>query len=1019
MATNQTFDDRDVGHLHYSTGWSTDGTFNASNTGQTGTLASTKLQGANVTFVFPTPATDFYYFGIRRCCGGSYLICIDCDPDNRQFDTIDAVNTTDDGKNPAGAHTRVSQAHSLGIHEVILVNAADTRFTGGNSQITLDQFVLTVPDPNAGNGGGASSITSTGRTNTGAATAASSSTSSSTASAKFSTSFLAPLLGGLLGGLVLLALIGLCLFLRRRKRQRLLEREDRSFQPQFVGQMGTGRHNPRPQQPPQMYDRNGADWAPAQSQSTASYPVSSYTTTSHTRRETDAGRIATASETASLSSPGILPPDYGDVFATASDSGTSTPALAFYYYGIKRCCGGMYRISVDGTPFIQIDAVGSAHGESGDNSPEVLFSQQFDTPGIHSVVLENIADVRYPNGNSQITLDRFVLAVQDDSTQLPVTDTPLPPSSPSTTEISTSGGSEPTKTTSIQLTDGPTPSFTSSAMQSLESRPSESRASSATQSTMTHNNPPGSSPLSKPSIMSSPTKNLPVGLSVGLGLLVATIAASIVWLLRRRCKRRQKLQTRQPDAFMLKYDSGSYTDLNGKANTLASASPLSAVVSFVFPVQATAVFYYGIKRCCGGRYLICVDCDPTKIEQFEEIDAVDPRSTNKTQPTVLFSRRFDKPGVHTHLPLTFNHLLPTMSKELSFDNVDPAFQYAAGQWFQGTFKNSTGQEDTLASSNSDSASVSFVFPVPATEFFYYGIKRCCGGRYLICVDCDPSKPNAFQVIDGVELGIDGSAPPVILFSRKFDTPGIHTVHLRNAADPRFGGRSQITIDRFVLSVPDTDQAPAGGGAIKGDTAETDTSTGTPTKQPTVSLASSSQTPAADSAASAAHTGTADSQTTSMKSNPSSQSGAGSGLVAESSSLPESTDTPDAQQATAATSSSSRTPIIVGVVLGLFALGLLILGLWLVRRHRRRRLDRVWTPKPYEFQQSRFRNPFASQAAEAGVAPTVAEMRPNPHPQPPPSPAYDAGWNSMGVYEAEKAPRYLENDGTRRASMAKN
>ena len=45
-------------------------------------------------------AVAFYYYGIPRCCGGYYAICVDCDPNNPIFTHIDAVNTSDDGRNP-------------------------------------------------------------------------------------------------------------------------------------------------------------------------------------------------------------------------------------------------------------------------------------------------------------------------------------------------------------------------------------------------------------------------------------------------------------------------------------------------------------------------------------------------------------------------------------------------------------------------------------------------------------------------------------------------------------------------------------------------------------------------------------------------------------------------------------------------------------------------------------------------------------------------------------------------------
>lgn len=48
---NQTFDDRDTGSLVYQGFWFNQGTWNASNTGDTGTLTSSNDPNANVTFV--------------------------------------------------------------------------------------------------------------------------------------------------------------------------------------------------------------------------------------------------------------------------------------------------------------------------------------------------------------------------------------------------------------------------------------------------------------------------------------------------------------------------------------------------------------------------------------------------------------------------------------------------------------------------------------------------------------------------------------------------------------------------------------------------------------------------------------------------------------------------------------------------------------------------------------------------------------------------------------------------------
>ena len=48
---NQTFDDRDTTHLKYGGDWVMGGSYNASNVGETGTLASTKDLNATITFV--------------------------------------------------------------------------------------------------------------------------------------------------------------------------------------------------------------------------------------------------------------------------------------------------------------------------------------------------------------------------------------------------------------------------------------------------------------------------------------------------------------------------------------------------------------------------------------------------------------------------------------------------------------------------------------------------------------------------------------------------------------------------------------------------------------------------------------------------------------------------------------------------------------------------------------------------------------------------------------------------------
>lgn len=50
---NVTYDDRDQTHLIYQSYWFHEGAWNASNVGKTGTLSSTELVDANVSFIFP------------------------------------------------------------------------------------------------------------------------------------------------------------------------------------------------------------------------------------------------------------------------------------------------------------------------------------------------------------------------------------------------------------------------------------------------------------------------------------------------------------------------------------------------------------------------------------------------------------------------------------------------------------------------------------------------------------------------------------------------------------------------------------------------------------------------------------------------------------------------------------------------------------------------------------------------------------------------------------------------------
>ncbi|KAK1230197.1 hypothetical protein PQX77_006718 [Marasmius sp. AFHP31] len=143
---NVTYDDRDTNNLKYGPDWFQDGTWIASNVGKTGTLSGAETLDATVTFKFPMPAIAFYYFGMLRSKGGLYSICIDCNPNEPNFLDVDALNITDDGKNPPVALFS-KRFDTPAQHVVFLRNQNDTRVVPeGNSQITIDRFVLEVVD---------------------------------------------------------------------------------------------------------------------------------------------------------------------------------------------------------------------------------------------------------------------------------------------------------------------------------------------------------------------------------------------------------------------------------------------------------------------------------------------------------------------------------------------------------------------------------------------------------------------------------------------------------------------------------------------------------------------------------------------------------------------------------------------------------------------------------------------------------------------------------------------------------
>ncbi|KAJ3815644.1 hypothetical protein F5876DRAFT_71848 [Lentinula aff. lateritia] len=326
MATiliNQTYDDRDTADLHYAGGWPSpqDGSYNASNVGQSGTLSSTEDIRANVTFTFPIPANAVYYYGIRRCCGGLYAICVDCDPDNPIFETIDAVNVTDDGKNPP-VILWSKTFDTFGIHAIILTNQNDSRF--GHSQITIDRFELQVPNTDP---------VVTTLVSEPLATPSIASSPSPTASVLAQSKAPVPLgaiIGAIVGAVVLICFL-IMWVLHRRRRKRNRAPDDFGPSSQMASIASTPRYAPtvtptggesftvsplsarkyRRRTPPSS---SSSDVDTSVASTSSSSPLASRPFP-RPRRETDAGHFPD-----DFSDGETLPPDYDQVFQSAPRS---------------------------------------------------------------------------------------------------------------------------------------------------------------------------------------------------------------------------------------------------------------------------------------------------------------------------------------------------------------------------------------------------------------------------------------------------------------------------------------------------------------------------------------------------------------------------------------------------------------------------------------------------------------------------------------------------------------------------
>ncbi|KAF5356874.1 hypothetical protein D9756_006869 [Leucocoprinus leucothites] len=157
----------------------------------------------------------------------------------------------------------------------------------------------------------------------------------------------------------------------------------------------------------------------------------------------------------------------------------------------------------------------------------------------------------------------------------------------------------------------------------------------------------------------------------------------------------------------------------------------------------------------------------------------------------------------------------------TIEDVDTAFSWNGNwthnrPWGRPNVPNGSGTYSVSNFRNSPYANVTFTFPVPGVAFHYFGLKRNAGGRYGICVDCNPNK-DRFDTVDGLnETDTDESNPPVLLHSQRFNgKPAKHTVTLWNLPDSRvLGSGSEITVDRFLIEVPSNTMSSGSDGSSR-------------------------------------------------------------------------------------------------------------------------------------------------------------------------------------------------------------
>ncbi|PPQ76916.1 hypothetical protein CVT24_008930, partial [Panaeolus cyanescens] len=357
---NRTFDDRDS-HLIYQGHWNLQGTWDAPGIGH-GTISSTsyETQPANVTFTFPEPAVAFFFYGLQTEMGGMYGICVDCDPNNPNWESIDAFNPDAFGQSPplscsAQDHhsKRTGYKNQLRAEWLIYTRRRPLRYpdrkagchypmisptsnsvleptTAANATSTSASLnMITVSGHGSTQTPASTTTTAASKTTTLVTIESSDISSPTTTSSSRNKIAIGPIVGGLLGGLASLCLL---IYLVYRRYKRTERSKSERAQTTVHHYCGTQNAPPAISMPAPIIANSNSTKA-AEMRGTAASPAPTRqlpTSTSHggrqmqamVRRERDGGPLQFVNEEDSEDGNGlsgvvpvtVLPPAYREVF---------------------------------------------------------------------------------------------------------------------------------------------------------------------------------------------------------------------------------------------------------------------------------------------------------------------------------------------------------------------------------------------------------------------------------------------------------------------------------------------------------------------------------------------------------------------------------------------------------------------------------------------------------------------------------------------------------------------------------